>query len=255
MSRTGRRQWAAVRRVRESRTSAEQKPASPAPRISTIATRSAKRASGAAPTSAPRRRERRRERDRDRKPDEGATRRHLRLHALKRPPVNRGSGFPRSAGVRTPASFTLHSAGYANMVGAVREQGPSSPWPRSPSLPRRGLEPRPGGRGRARSRSRAARLPPAQAALPQRGRDARRGQDASAARTVRGAQIRRAQRKAEALSAKLCHTGDEFIYEITLLHRDGRLVHVQMEAGTGKLIARPPHEPHEPREPMTSDAT
>jgi hypothetical protein len=63
------------------------------------------------------------------------------------------------------------------------------------------------------------------------------------------------QRKAEALSAKLCHAGDEFIYEITLLHRDGRLVHVQMEAGTGKLISRPPretreqpakNEPHEP---------
>jgi hypothetical protein len=50
------------------------------------------------------------------------------------------------------------------------------------------------------------------------------------------------QRKAEALSAKLCHVGDEFIYEITLLHRDGRLVHVQMEAGTGKLISRPPRE-------------
>ena len=47
-----------------------------------------------------------------------------------------------------------------------------------------------------------------------------------------------AQRKAEALSAKLCHTGDEFIYEITLLHRDGRLVHVEMEAATGKVIAR-----------------
>ena len=54
-----------------------------------------------------------------------------------------------------------------------------------------------------------------------------------------------AQRKAEALSAKLCHNGDEFIYEITLLHRDGRLVHVEMEAGTGKLIPRPPHEPHD----------
>ncbi len=54
-----------------------------------------------------------------------------------------------------------------------------------------------------------------------------------------------AQRKAEALSAKLCHNGDEFIYEITLLHRDGRLVHVEMEAGTGKLISRPPHEPHD----------
>lgn len=54
------------------------------------------------------------------------------------------------------------------------------------------------------------------------------------------------ERKAEALSAKLCMSGDEYIYEITLLHRDGRLNHVQMEAATGKLIARPAHEPREP---------
>ena len=54
------------------------------------------------------------------------------------------------------------------------------------------------------------------------------------------------KRKAEALSAKLCHIGDEFIYEITLLHRDGRLVHVAMEAATGKLISRPPREAREP---------
>jgi uncharacterized membrane protein YkoI len=57
-----------------------------------------------------------------------------------------------------------------------------------------------------------------------------------------------AQRKAEALSARLCHTGEDFIYEITLLHRDGRLVHVEMEATTGKMIVRPAHEPHELRE-------
>ena len=58
-----------------------------------------------------------------------------------------------------------------------------------------------------------------------------------------------AQRKAEALSAKLCHTGDEFIYEITLLHRDGRLVHVEMEAATGKWLPRGArtHETHEPQ--------
>jgi uncharacterized membrane protein YkoI len=56
------------------------------------------------------------------------------------------------------------------------------------------------------------------------------------------------QRKAEALSARLCHIGDEFIYEITLLHRDGRLVHVEMEAATGKVITRP-HEPREAHEP------
>lgn len=53
-----------------------------------------------------------------------------------------------------------------------------------------------------------------------------------------------AQFKAEALSAKLCHLGDEFVYEITLLHRDGRLVHVVMSAATGKLIgARNAREP------------
>jgi uncharacterized membrane protein YkoI len=44
------------------------------------------------------------------------------------------------------------------------------------------------------------------------------------------------QLKAEALSAKLCHIGDEFVYEIALLHRDGRYVHVVMSASTGKLV-------------------
>jgi hypothetical protein len=58
-----------------------------------------------------------------------------------------------------------------------------------------------------------------------------------------------AQRKAEALSAKLCRSGDDFVYEITLLLRDGRLVHVDMEAGTGKIASRPPREPHETHEP------
>jgi hypothetical protein len=58
-----------------------------------------------------------------------------------------------------------------------------------------------------------------------------------------------AQRKAEALSAKLCRSGDDFVYEITLLLRDGRLVHVDMEAGTGKIASRPPREPHEAHEP------
>jgi hypothetical protein len=62
-----------------------------------------------------------------------------------------------------------------------------------------------------------------------------------------------AQRKAEALSARLCHSGEDFFYEITLLHRDGRLVHVEMEATTGKVVVRPAaHEPHELRE--THDA-
>jgi uncharacterized membrane protein YkoI len=45
------------------------------------------------------------------------------------------------------------------------------------------------------------------------------------------------QFKAEALSAKLCHSGDELVYEIALLHRDGVLLHVVTNAVTGKLIA------------------
>ena len=42
--------------------------------------------------------------------------------------------------------------------------------------------------------------------------------------------------KAEALSAKLCRLGEEYVYEVALLHRDGRLVHVVMSALTGKLV-------------------
>lgn len=45
------------------------------------------------------------------------------------------------------------------------------------------------------------------------------------------------QFKAEALSAKLCRNGDELVYEIALLHRDGRLVHVVTSAATGKVIS------------------
>jgi uncharacterized membrane protein YkoI len=54
-----------------------------------------------------------------------------------------------------------------------------------------------------------------------------------------------AQHKAEALSARLCHSDDEFIYEITLPHRDGHLLHVEIEADSGKFISRAPHEARE----------
>jgi hypothetical protein len=47
-----------------------------------------------------------------------------------------------------------------------------------------------------------------------------------------------AQHKAEALSVKLCHIGDEFVYEISLLHRDGRFVRLIVNAASGK--ASPP---------------
>jgi uncharacterized membrane protein YkoI len=55
-----------------------------------------------------------------------------------------------------------------------------------------------------------------------------------------------AQFKAEALSAKLCHLGEQYRYEIALLHRDGRYVHVAMDATTGKWI-----ETRRPREIVT----
>jgi uncharacterized membrane protein YkoI len=54
------------------------------------------------------------------------------------------------------------------------------------------------------------------------------------------------ERQAEALSARLCRADDKFIYEITVLHRDGHLTHVDMEADSGKLISRLPHEAREP---------
>ncbi len=42
--------------------------------------------------------------------------------------------------------------------------------------------------------------------------------------------------KAEALSAKLCKIGEDFVFEIALLHHDGRLVHLMMNASTGKVV-------------------
>ncbi len=52
------------------------------------------------------------------------------------------------------------------------------------------------------------------------------------------------QFKAEPVSAKLCRLGDEFIYVIALLHKDGRFVHVVMNASTGKWTElRRVHEP------------
>jgi len=52
------------------------------------------------------------------------------------------------------------------------------------------------------------------------------------------------QYKAEPVSAKLCRSGDDLVYEIALLHRDGRYRHAVMNAATGKwLETRHPHEP------------
>ena len=53
-----------------------------------------------------------------------------------------------------------------------------------------------------------------------------------------------AQYKGEPVSAKLCRIGDEYVYEIALLHRDGRYVHVTMNAETGKWLE--PRHGHDP---------
>ncbi|HTJ01651.1 MAG TPA: PepSY domain-containing protein [Methylovirgula sp.] len=42
--------------------------------------------------------------------------------------------------------------------------------------------------------------------------------------------------QAEALRAKLCRRKDELIYEITLLRRDGRVIHVSLNAVSGKIV-------------------
>ena len=42
--------------------------------------------------------------------------------------------------------------------------------------------------------------------------------------------------KSEALSAKLCRIDDEYIYEIALLHRDGKFFRAHVNATTGKIV-------------------
>ncbi len=42
--------------------------------------------------------------------------------------------------------------------------------------------------------------------------------------------------QAETLRVKLCRRKDEFIYEISLLQRDGRVVRVYVSAVTGKIV-------------------
>lgn len=45
-----------------------------------------------------------------------------------------------------------------------------------------------------------------------------------------------AQVQAEALSGKLCRWNDRYVYEITLLGRDGRVIHVFLNAMDGKTV-------------------
>jgi hypothetical protein len=43
------------------------------------------------------------------------------------------------------------------------------------------------------------------------------------------------QFNAEPVSVKLCRWGADFVYEIALLHRDGRVLHAFMNAATGDI--------------------
>ncbi len=42
--------------------------------------------------------------------------------------------------------------------------------------------------------------------------------------------------QAEAIGAKLCRWKEQFVYEITLLRRDGRVIHVFTNAASGQII-------------------
>jgi hypothetical protein len=42
--------------------------------------------------------------------------------------------------------------------------------------------------------------------------------------------------QAEAIGAKLCRRSDELVYEISLLRRDGRVVHILVDARTGRTV-------------------
>lgn len=45
--------------------------------------------------------------------------------------------------------------------------------------------------------------------------------------------------RAEAVGARLCRWDDAFIYEITLLRQDGRILFVYVDASSGKVVGSP----------------
>ncbi|MGO9673892.1 MAG: PepSY domain-containing protein [Methylocella sp.] len=51
--------------------------------------------------------------------------------------------------------------------------------------------------------------------------------------------------QAEALGAKLCRRNDAFVYEISLLRRDGKIVHGVYDAKTGQIVEPKPAKERE----------
>ena len=62
---------------------------------------------------------------------------------------------------------------------------------------------------------------------------------------MRSIQKATAHFQAEALGAKLCRRNDIFIYEISLLRRDGKIVHGVYDAKTGQIIEPKPAKERE----------
>ncbi|VTZ28574.1 conserved hypothetical protein [Methylocella tundrae] len=54
-----------------------------------------------------------------------------------------------------------------------------------------------------------------------------------------------ARLQAEALGAKLCRWSDAFVYEISLLRRDGRIIRTYVDAKTGQIIETKNEKKHE----------
>lgn len=45
-----------------------------------------------------------------------------------------------------------------------------------------------------------------------------------------------AQTQAEAIGAKLCRWSQDLVYDISLLRRDGRVIHILVDAKTGEVV-------------------
>ncbi len=204
MSCRGLRQWAAVMRMRGLNTSAEQNPALSPPRMSTIATRSAKRPVGRGADERARASKRRGERGQDRQQSKSRTntRRHGRASCAGTreasitaliSPASGPAGPARLFAALSGAFSSIHiafSRPCENCLAAFRYRGfvvmaalawvcRAAAW--SAVMACATANGRRGGPARR----------PAQADLPQRRRDARRSQVPSPARTFRRAQIRR----------------------------------------------------------------
>ena len=164
------------------------------------------------------------------------------VHRRLRPPS--GSALHRQTPKRTWSTAVLEQG----LLRHGRARHRQSRRGRLTSPSRAGPHPRGGGRAATRPRIPAPPAERLRASTPPTRENRWRG--TSFIEPYAALKSAAQQRKAEALSARLCVSGDEYIYEITLLHRDGRFIHIQLQAETGRLAsrARPAREPRRVRE-------